>query len=197
MMTDDETQAQGIATPFDRHLRFIGDKSWDRLQHFSRVRTPPAADRLEVKEDRTGALATLAAHEAWRPQTGAIKPAELDDLDPETEKHMESKMPQFSLRMIGRVERLADPDDVTFEQAEHRVGMSALGTGQDQMFRRHRVEWLEETHLSRVSDRQRWMKSLRDDVRWEHHFCRELKERVSGPLWRHDPDAVEDGVNGD
>ena len=196
-MTDDDAQAPRVATPFDRHLRFIADTTSDRGESLSRVRGPTSKGTLELKEDRTGAIAALAAHEAWRPPTGAVRTAELNDLEPETEKHMESKMPQFSLRMIGRVERLADPDDVTFVPAGNRVGMSALGAEQEQSWAKHRVEWLEETHLSRVSARQRWMKSLRDDVRWERHFCRELKEHVSGPLWRHDPDAVEGGVDGD
>ena len=36
------------------------------------------------------------------------------------------------------------------------------------------------------------MKELYDETAWEERFCRELKETITGPLWKYDPEAVAD-----
>ena len=174
---------------FERHLRFVGKDN-----ELLRPSRPLGVEGLlRVGEDRTGVLSVANTHESWTPPMRAIRPAEPHEIDPETEKYMEAKMPQFSLRMIGRVERIADPEEVEFEASPHVYGMDAL----DRTGPLHRpargIDWLKETHASRVAEQQRCSRFMRDDMKWERHFCRELKEHVQGPLWRYNPDALEDG----
>ena len=100
---------------------------------------------------------------------------------------------QFILRNLSRSVRDADPEEpLQTEIVDSGRTNIATALVETRTARLERVELLDEMTAQIVGKHRNFMKELYDETAWEERFCRELKETITGPLWKYDPDAVAD-----
>jgi FPC/CPF motif-containing protein YcgG len=179
----------------------------------------PFSPRLAFAEKRGMSLRTAGDREGMRPlkpiDTRADKFLEIDELEklaafqglfrspveqsqdayPEHMKEaLRNVEAQFILRNLARAVRMVDPDEhLEFEFVDSGRTNIATALADSRSAKIERVELLEEMTPQLVGNHRSFIKGLYDDTAWERHFSREIKERITGPIWRYDPDApVED-----
>ena len=100
---------------------------------------------------------------------------------------------QFILRNLSRSVRDVDPDEpLQTEVVDSGRTNIATALVETRTARLERIELLDEMTAQIVGKHRKFIKELYDDTAWEERFCRELKETITGPLWKYDPDAVTD-----
>ena len=178
--------------PFERTLAFtaraVGTpvaRAWDRgpIQPIE-----PLDHGADTKLDIDG-LERLAAFHGVAKRPRLMRDDEYPDALVE---QMTEREPPFVLRNLPRVER------ETFEESggeleRHRtlVGVRAEGVERDPL-PDLTPALLDDMTLAVFAAERRKSRWLRDEAQWNRYFCKELKDVVVGPMWRYDPDAVED-----
>lgn len=110
-----------------------------------------------------------------------------DDLDDRMKHDLER---QFVLRNLNRVVKdVYKGDPLEFEY--RRVELAQLDFQYRQYLEdmHHRPELIDELGSQLMGAELRWRKKMRDDMPWEEHFSREIREDFDGPMWKHDPKA--------
>lgn len=134
-------------------------------------------------------LERIAAFQGLRPD---VREKPDHEYPVELEEAMRDCEPQFILRNLDRVERDADPDDpLEYERERFAYGLDVEGADEARHLEFERPTFLERLNVDRVRERLAWRRWLYDEVEWEQHFCREIKEEAPGPLWKHGPYAHE------
>jgi len=112
------------------------------------------------------------------------------DYPTDLEEQMKICEPQFILRSLGRVVREGGPDEpLPLESAPSERDLVTAALDEVRRLETEPLDLIDQMTYEAVAEHRGWMKWLYDDVRWERHFSREIKEDFAGPLWRYDPDA--------
>lgn len=191
----DRAPALEGADPFDGHLNFIAGCAARRAVTFADRITIEPLKPLGISLESTFDFDALEAIASWQGLFRPPRDKRPGELNPDVQTQMKECNPQFHLRNIGRVERIADPDE-DLELSHDRVeyGLRAPGASRALLPRYAAPRLLEETNLDLVRGYQARMQWLIHETPWSRHFCQELKESIRGPLWRYDPDADTDEV---
>ena len=103
---------------------------------------------------------------------------------------------QFILRNLSRSVRDVDPDEpLQVEVVDSGRTNIATALVEARTTKIERIELLEEMTAEIVGKHRAFIKELYDETAWEERFSRELKETITGPLWKYDPHAVSDKEN--
>ena len=116
-----------------------------------------------------------------------------DDYPEHIEEALGNVEAQFILRNLARAVRMVDPDErLELEFVDSGRTNIATALTDSRSAKIERVELLEEMTPQLVGNHRSFIKNLYDDTAWERHFSREIKETITGPIWRYDPDAPTD-----
>ena len=189
----DATEPASQPDPFDGHLRFVAYFEAKKASTFADRMTLTPLEPIDVSVDRKLDFESLEAIASWH---GFFKNPRIKDsaeFDVEADNRLKECMAQFHLRNIGRVERIADPDE-PLEYGHSRVpyGLRADGAEIPKSDFECFAGFLSELTYDVVKSRQVMMRWFRHETQWEKHVCRELKEATALPLWRYHADADED-----
>lgn len=176
--------------PFAGHLAFV-DRFWPNPPRTASMR--PGFDPVDPIDTRADKLVDFDALEALAQWSGnLLEPREMraDEYPMEVEEAMAEREPQFHLRNLSRVERVADPDHLE-EMGRYRVerGLEVEGAGFAGGPTYEAPKLIEPMLLDTVAWRKQTTRELLDDNPWERHFGREIKENWGRPMWKYDPDA--------
>lgn len=119
-----------------------------------------------------------------RPMREDEYPAELDDrMKQDCER-------QFVLRNIARVERdVFLEDKLGFERKPVDAGGFEFPKLASMEEAYKAAELLDEVSYQYVFNASRWRWTLLEVMQWERYFCREIRDKFKGPMWKHDPDT--------
>ena len=97
---------------------------------------------------------------------------------------------QFILRNLARTVRDADPDEpLQVETVDSGRLNIATALVEARTAKIEKITLLEEMTPEMVGKHRAFIKELYEDTAWETRFSRELKETITGPLWKYDPNA--------
>jgi hypothetical protein len=97
---------------------------------------------------------------------------------------------QFILRNIARVEKEAWPNDkLEFDHKPVDAGGFEFPKLASMQEAYEPPELLDEVSYQIVHGASRWRHTLLAVMEWERHFCREIRDKFDGPLWKYDPDV--------
>ncbi len=97
---------------------------------------------------------------------------------------------QFILRNIARVEKEAWPNDkLEFDHKPVDAGGFEFPKLASMQEAYEAPQLLEEVSYEVVGGASRWRHTLLAVMQWERHFCREIKDKFDGPLWKYDPEV--------
>ena len=132
----------------------------------------------------------LEARRSWQGSVAVHREREPSDYPSEMTDAMQVCEPQFILRNLGRVERWGEPDEaLALEALEVPYGLPPTREGELLDFQPASPDL--KLSAERLLERKREDRWLFRELSWETRFCRELKESLSGPLWRYIPGEEE------
>lgn len=152
----------------------------------------PGFEPIEPIDTRADKLLDLDELERIASWSGGFKPAREmrpDEYPVEVEDALAEREPQFHLRNIGRAERHADPDnldEITRDRVVYGLHVEGALVTHDVTYQP--PELLGEMNLDAMRRHRAQTRQVLDQDPWERHFCRELKQKWRGPMWRYDPD---------
>ncbi len=183
-------EAQVRLDPFAAGLRFAARVAEPRIL--------TAADRPGIRAvrrmdaDVEGRM-DLDQIERWREWAGALRearPMNPGGLPAEVEEPMREKERQFILRNLGRAERIVDPDGplpYTTEFVEWPTIEDAYARTRGYAHQTPRM--LEQSNLDVVRSELAWRRRMHRGIKWGERFGHEVKQTLTGPMWKHDPEA--------
>jgi hypothetical protein len=105
-----------------------------------------------------------------------------------TTSAMESKVPQFFLRNIARVE-MSLPDEPEFQTIQVRDLDAEQALASIRSLRYEPPQLIRRWNMDEVKNLRVFLRRVLHDEDWRRRFGRELKESIRGPLFKYDPDA--------
>lgn len=184
--------------PFTPRLRFVDAVTGGRPRTwYDRCRIEP----LEPLNTRVDSFIDMEALEAIATWQGCRKsPTEMapEAYPSALEEQLREVEPQFILRNIGRAERWTDSEEpLEFERREVALGIEAPELEEVRRAKHAPPDLMDTMMLDLVQAEIAHRRFLFVESDWTRHFGRELKETITGPLWRHDPDAPAASSEGD
>jgi hypothetical protein len=97
---------------------------------------------------------------------------------------------QFVLRNIARLEREVYLDEkIEFDRKPVDAGGFEFPKLASMQEAYAAPELLPEVSYQYVFNASRWRWTMLEVMQWERYFCREIKDKFKGPIWKHDPDT--------
>ncbi len=190
-----EVEAQGRAAmmaammaaitidPFEPHLRFA-----NRFRPFAQGSTRFADSMkpsIDVKVDKVLDLSKFG-----REFKGFYKPVRLkaaEEIKDEFEERRRNLEPQFILRNLGRVVKEIEPGaPLDFKRV--RSAVKSLESPPDMSKLYAAPAFLPAMGHDHAREERKWRRYMLEEMDWNRYFSREIKEKIAGPLWAHDPD---------
>ena len=175
--------------PFENHLRFVAPPG---RQSLSPDRPPLSSfEPMDAGAVRMIDPEALEARRSWQGTVAVHREQEPSEYPSEMTDAMQICEPQFILRNLGRVERWGETDEALgLEALEVPYGLPPTPEGRLLDFEPAVPDL--KLSIERLVERRREDRWLFRELPWETRFCRELKESLSGPLWRYIPGEEEE-----
>jgi hypothetical protein len=175
--------------PFAGHLAFAHGVRGTRFRRgwFGFLDSRP--EPLDVRADKVLNLEAFGVQKQLiikppRPMREDEYPADLDDrMKTDCER-------QFILRNMRRVEREVDlTEKPPFDHKPVDAGGFEFPKLASMAEAYAAPELLDAVSPQVMADATAWRGTLLAVMRWERYFCKEIKDKFPGPMWKHDPDT--------
>ena len=184
-----EGEAALTMDPFARHKVFARDVIHGRLRSKLFEFLDSFREPIDVRADKVLDLTKFGAPLAQFTKPPRVKKKEefTDDLDDRMKHDLER---QFILRNLMRFVKVVDRNDpLEFEKKSVEVAKMDIDARAHMQDLHKKPDLLDDLSVDHVRFELAWRHKFLEVMQWERHFCREIKEDFSGPLWKHDPET--------
>lgn len=188
-----DDQAVGLTeptiNPFASHVAFARDVRGGTFQRPWYAFLDAMREPIDVRADRI-----IDIHAFGNTLQLIAKPPRMmrdDEYPTDIEDRMKADCErQFVLRNIARLEKEAYPNEkLEFDHKPVDAGGFEFPELASMAEAYAAPELLPEVSYQFVYNASHWRWTLLEIMQWERYFCKEIKDKFPGAMWKHDPDT--------